>query len=103
MPNSAVIPSELHFIWLGSPLPKKYLTTLLELIPILAGCGSGKDCNDILAALPEHPILGITIEECQKQAQPLKKGQLETIASTLLCLFLGLRIFCFKFYLILIN
>ncbi|WP_342220758.1 TcdA/TcdB catalytic glycosyltransferase domain-containing protein [Rickettsiella endosymbiont of Miltochrista miniata] len=39
MPNSAAIPSELHFIWLGSPLPKKYLITLLELIPIARRSG----------------------------------------------------------------
>lgn len=39
MPNSAVIPSELHFIWLGSPLPKKYLITLLQLIPIARRSG----------------------------------------------------------------
>lgn len=39
MPNSALIPSELHFIWLGSPLPKKYLITLLQLIPIARRSG----------------------------------------------------------------
>lgn len=39
MPNSAAIPSELHFIWLGSPLPKKYLITLLQLIPIARRSG----------------------------------------------------------------
>lgn len=39
MSNLKTIPAEIDFIWLGSPLPKKYLITLLELIPIARRSG----------------------------------------------------------------
>jgi Glycosyltransferase sugar-binding region containing DXD motif len=37
--DSKAIPSEIHFIWLGSPLPEKYLKTLLRLLPIARRSG----------------------------------------------------------------
>lgn len=39
MQDPIPIPSEIHFIWLGSPLPEKYLRTLLQLLPIARRSG----------------------------------------------------------------
>lgn len=37
--NIKTIPAEIHFIWLGSALPEKYLWTLLQLLPIARRSG----------------------------------------------------------------